>query len=193
MTYIEGRTLASVWPSLSKAAKERVCGDIWDLIAKIRQIPRPETLNPSAYYSTTDGSPIHHPMLGNYNDICPVLEDDKAFRGRIYELYVNHNGLSYADGKDLPRMLPRSNISVFTHGDIHPGNILVNQQGQIVGLIDWESAGFYPDYWEYAMMRRMSQHDEWQASMRSLRPKNWDVTGVEKARRVLFWLPWISW
>lgn len=139
--------MASVWQSLSKFAKEQICHDIWGIIiAELRQIPRPKTSNnPFAYYSTVDDSPIHHPMLGDYNDICPVLEDDKAFRDRIFERYVEHNGLSYADGKELPHMLLPSDSSVFTHGDIHPANILVNKQGQIVGLLDWESAGFYPD------------------------------------------------
>lgn len=84
-------------------------------------------------------------------------------------------------------MLSRSACSVFTHGDIRPGNILVNKQSQVVGLLDWENAGFYPDYWEYAMtMRPMPRRDhDWQAFMKSLKPKNWDITGIEKERRGL--------
>ncbi|OIW25960.1 kinase-like protein [Coniochaeta ligniaria NRRL 30616] len=188
MSYIEGKTLQSVWPSLSGATKERICHDTWRMIAKIRQVPRPGSLDRSAYYSTVDGSPIHHPMLGDYNDPCPKLTDDEAFRARANARYVKHNGLSYADGKDLPKMLPRSKCSVFTHGDIHPGNIFLNDSYQIVGLVDWESAGFFPDYWEYSqMMRPMhDSNDEWQEFMRRSSPKEWDVTGIEKARRVLF-------
>ncbi len=36
---------------------------------------------------------------------------------------------------------------VLTHGDMHPSNIIV-RDGRIVALIDWENAGFYPEYLE---------------------------------------------
>lgn len=188
MNYIDGNTLESVWPSLDDATKQRVCKDIWQVIAKIREVPKPSDIDQSVYYSSADGSPIHHPMLGDPEDPCPKLMDDEALRARINERYVKHNGLSYADGKDLPMLLPRSECSVFTHGDIHPGNILLDKACHIIGLVDWESAGFLPDYWEYAqMMRPMHGRDrEWQEYMRRFRPKDWDVTGIERARRVLF-------
>jgi len=38
--------------------------------------------------------------------------------------------------------------TVFTHGDISVSNILVKGD-KVVGLIDFEMAGFYPEYWEY--------------------------------------------
>jgi thiamine kinase-like enzyme len=37
---------------------------------------------------------------------------------------------------------------VFTHSDLNPFNILL-QGDRVVGIIDWESAGWYPQYWEY--------------------------------------------
>ncbi len=38
---------------------------------------------------------------------------------------------------------------VFTHADLRPANIIV-KNGHIVGIIDWEMAGWYPEYWEFA-------------------------------------------
>ena len=38
--------------------------------------------------------------------------------------------------------------TVFTHGDVSGSNILV-KGGKVVVLIDFEMAGFYPEYWEY--------------------------------------------
>lgn len=38
-----------------------------------------------------------------------------------------------------------------THGDITPRNILV-KHGKITGIVDWEFAGWYPEYWEYTRM-----------------------------------------
>lgn len=37
---------------------------------------------------------------------------------------------------------------VFTHGDLHPGNIIVRADGTVV-LLDWGRAGFWPEYWEF--------------------------------------------
>lgn len=37
---------------------------------------------------------------------------------------------------------------VFTHADLNPFNILVCGD-KVVGIIDWESAGWLPNYWEY--------------------------------------------
>ncbi|KAJ3873925.1 hypothetical protein F5051DRAFT_418070 [Lentinula edodes] len=36
---------------------------------------------------------------------------------------------------------------VFTHGDILPHNILADEDFRLTGLVDWECAGWMPDYW----------------------------------------------
>ena len=36
-----------------------------------------------------------------------------------------------------------------SHNDLAPRNIMVNDNLIITGLIDWENAGWYPEYWEY--------------------------------------------
>ncbi|RJE22420.1 Phosphotransferase enzyme family [Aspergillus sclerotialis] len=37
---------------------------------------------------------------------------------------------------------------VFTHGDLHPSNIIVKDDGTVV-LLDWGLSGFWPEYWEF--------------------------------------------
>lgn len=39
----------------------------------------------------------------------------------------------------------------FTHADLNASNILV-EGGHITGIIDWEFAGWYPEYWDYTKM-----------------------------------------
>jgi aminoglycoside phosphotransferase (APT) family kinase protein len=84
---------------------------------------------------------------------------------------------------------PRSTASVFTHGDIKPKNIIVDGEGKILGLLDWEMSGFLPDYWESVGMfsRVLEDQVERAEVMQRTWPKNWDfdVTWVTKARRVL--------
>lgn len=41
----------------------------------------------------------------------------------------------------------RQHQSFFTHADLHPTNILIDR-GRLSGIIDWECAGYFPEYWE---------------------------------------------
>ncbi|THU96138.1 hypothetical protein K435DRAFT_633701, partial [Dendrothele bispora CBS 962.96] len=46
---------------------------------------------------------------------------------------------------------PRNCGVHFAHMDLVPRNIIVDGK-KITGIIDWELAEFYPEYWEYARM-----------------------------------------
>ncbi|KAK5175653.1 uncharacterized protein LTR77_000792 [Saxophila tyrrhenica] len=48
----------------------------------------------------------------------------------------------------ISRSLRTDHRVVFTHGDLNPRNIIV-ENGTIKALLDWEFAGWYPEYWEY--------------------------------------------
>ncbi|KAF8588283.1 kinase-like protein [Ramaria rubella] len=37
----------------------------------------------------------------------------------------------------------------FTHSDFHPENMLVDDNGTVTGILDWEGAGWMPEYWDY--------------------------------------------
>lgn len=54
--------------------------------------------------------------------------------------------------------MPQHEI-VLTHSDFSPRNILVRGD-QVVALIDWEMAGFYPEYWEYV---KALYHPDWES------------------------------
>lgn len=186
MSFVPGVTLNKVWNSFDDTDKEKMCLNIWDFVATIRTIPRPEHLQ-SMFCCAADGSPCIDPLLGDRsNGPMPPIHSDETLRERIFQRYVRHDGLSYADGKDLPDMLPRSDTYVFTHGDIACRNIMVDDNKEIVALLDWESAGWYPDYWEFAKMMIFSDEHDWQNWMDRLKPTPWDITGIQKARRVLF-------
>lgn len=66
-------------------------------------------------------------------------------------------------------MLPDTARICLTHGDLHLGNILVvvSQDGDepkitISGIVDWEQAGWYPEYWEYCKAMIVGPYgDDW--------------------------------
>ncbi|KAJ3476772.1 hypothetical protein NLI96_g10934 [Meripilus lineatus] len=51
---------------------------------------------------------------------------------------------------------------VFTHGDLIQHNIMVDpKSGHVTGIVDWESAAWMPDYWDFSIVgiRRGSDSD----------------------------------
>lgn len=47
--------------------------------------------------------------------------------------------------------------AVLAHGDFCPQNIMVDEgSGEVVAIIDWETFGWYPDFWDEMMLRRRS-------------------------------------
>jgi aminoglycoside phosphotransferase (APT) family kinase protein len=65
---------------------------------------------------------------------------------------------------------PALSTTVFTHGDVRPANIMVdiNETGKylVTGIINWETSGFYPDYFEPAKILYLftihQESDWWQ-------------------------------
>lgn len=186
MTFIPGSRLDVLWGKLKDDTKRRLCRDTWDIIAKIREIRRPPECQ-RFFQCAADGSSTHDPLIEDLRKPPTPLLNDAALRGRIYERYLHFNGRRHE--KDLPDMLPRSTFSVFTHADMAPRNIMVDERYHITGIIDWERAGWYPHYWEYAnIMSPACQCGDWQDWMDRTAPQSFkcDLRGINAARRVLF-------
>ncbi|KIW28369.1 uncharacterized protein PV07_08039 [Cladophialophora immunda] len=49
----------------------------------------------------------------------------------------------------------------FTHGDLHSLNILIDEHGSLSGFLDWDSAGWYPEYWEFTTIMRRGRGSWW--------------------------------
>lgn len=62
----------------------------------------------------------------------------------------------------LPDLVHRDDHKiVFTHCDLNLRNILV-KDGRISGIVDWENAGWFPEYWEYTKCHFfMDYADRW--------------------------------
>ncbi|KAI1776425.1 kinase-like domain-containing protein [Hypoxylon cercidicola] len=176
MELVEGTPLNHVWDGFDDDVKSRICGEIWNIVAELQKIPRPKELS-HLYQCGADGSPSTDVLIKDlHSPPTPILDDD-ALRDRIYERYFHYFGRLYEG--TLPDMLPRSSVSVFTHGDLAPRNIMV-QGSRITGIVDWENAGWYPDYWEYANIMKPSRDRDWMSWMDRTKPKKWDINGIEQ-------------
>nr|KMM65435.1 hypothetical protein CPAG_01786 [Coccidioides posadasii RMSCC 3488] len=53
-----------------------------------------------------------------------------------------------ADRAVIANVHSRSYRVFFAHADLNPANVLVHN-GRLSGFVDWEFAGWYPEYWEF--------------------------------------------
>jgi serine/threonine protein kinase len=183
MELADGSPLNSLWDGFDNDTKERICRNLWQVVVRLQQIPRPPAFA-DLYQIGADGSPTIDVLIRDINETGTPILTDEALRARIYERYLHFNGGSYPES--LPDILPRSSTSVFSHGDLTPRNILVDGNGQMTTILDWERAGWYPEYSEFANMMRPSNDWDWMRWMDHTKPVEWDITGIAKARRVLF-------
>ncbi|KAJ8507381.1 hypothetical protein ONZ45_g10248 [Pleurotus djamor] len=68
-----------------------------------------------------------------------------------------------------------------THGDIVPHNIVIDEACRPVGLIDWETAGWMPEYWDTAMSSRFDYRHKhvWNDIVREAFPRYDDDLTLE--------------
>ncbi|KAL3955109.1 hypothetical protein ACCO45_010672 [Purpureocillium lilacinum] len=178
-----------VWTELNHKHKNRICHEIWDLVAQIRTVPRPPS-PPEDIYATADACPSRDPPLGGNADLSPLAMDDCALRRRIVSRYFVFGGDSYRDDFDLFDILLQFRVSVFAHGDHCPWNVMMDEQYQITAVLDWESSGWSPDWWKYYQMMNVCtpEEREWENMkwMDRTKPQPWDISGIGKASRILF-------
>lgn len=148
-TFMGSHNLKEVWPQLDDVQKRGISTQLDGVMSRLRSLPRPEN---TPFGDVADGicTDLRRGTRSNDNPITSAREfDDFVFSGTQYATpsYVQF----LRNFKiDLPTQC------VFTHGDLHPGNIIVEQaedgSWQIAGIIDWENSGFYPAYWEAVKM-----------------------------------------
>jgi len=78
-----------------------------------------------------------------------ALNSVEEFLEHVRAVFVVFCGEDYVD--ELLSVFPRNDAVHLVHGDLLPRNILV-KGSTITAVIDWETAGFYPAFWEYCRM-----------------------------------------
>ncbi len=167
MEYIRGEPLHVRWDVLSGTDKSAISRELRLIFSKLRSVPSP------GYFGCIGRRPLEESMFWTRpaeNGAEPVPTVDGPFdteaqlNDAMIEKYLYNKGMP-SKAKFYRRTFPhvlRDHPPVLTHGDFQRKNVLVRDDGTLV-LIDWESAGWYPSYWEYAlaMFACGSWRDDW--------------------------------
>lgn len=133
MDYMPGKPLNKVWKTLTSDEKQSITDDLRGYVSQLRN------LKGSPYIGAIDGGVVN---IGNWDaDKGGPCNSEQIFNEWILSDLV----------EDFPAVLRHfaecslfdNHEIVFTHGDLHRRNILV-ENGRITAILDWEHAGLFP-------------------------------------------------
>ncbi|ATY59976.1 kinase-like domain [Cordyceps militaris] len=153
ITQLPGVPAKTVFYRMSYEEQRQFADDLGKALAHMRRVP-----NRSGHLFTgisslgRNGSKIHDRHAGY--EACGPFETELDWTmsmtgGRPEFWRPSH-----------PEALLSEHKSVFTHGDLHLFNVLVDG-GKLSGIVDWESSGFYPEYWECAKSMNTGLNAAW--------------------------------
>ena len=113
------------------------------------------------------GTPISSQRVPNH--MMGPFETMKQLHGYLVEPASAHGFKSaegfkaaLAEAKDIEKF---SHRSTFTHGDLKAHNVLVDDNYSFSGFLDWETAGWYPEYWEFTTAMKYGAGTWWYQAM----------------------------
>ncbi|KAH8200232.1 hypothetical protein TruAng_005624 [Truncatella angustata] len=164
MSLIPGKTLREGWPALTEVDKKSICNDLAQIIVALRQVSQgsSNTFIGSISHGTVQDRFFQH----DYEDgpFTTVKSFNDWLLAAATRTRPGPEGITgpYRD------LLPDTGHVYFTHGDLTLGNIIISggtNSQRIVGIVDWEQAGWYPEYWEYCkLLYGVEYTHEWRSA-----------------------------
>ena len=141
---IDGEMVSVGWDKRTEESKAKILLQLKGIVNEMRSLPPPGTA-----VSNVDGGPIYDARINGVERFGPwptIQEFHRHLRNGIVKPPpdIPSEAIELIERHEGPWPAP-----CFTHGDLSSLNILVRGD-EIVGIIDWETAGWYPNYWEYA-------------------------------------------
>ena len=146
MERVDGQMICQGWSLRSKESREHLLAQLKGMISEMRRISSPKNngvsnvVGDSLYDQRLPKPPQDSLRFGPFDNVGDFhlylrrgIEENPAHIPEVSKLIELHRGTWPV---------------CFTHGDLSSFNILVKGE-DIVGIVDWETAGWYPSYWEY--------------------------------------------
>ncbi|MCJ1258968.1 hypothetical protein MMC24_006802 [Lignoscripta atroalba] len=144
LKFVPGETLARAWHHLSPEQKRHITTELASYINQLRGLHPPK----GGMVANTMHGPAYDHRLGS-RPFGPFecIADFHTF----VRQGAPHNGCG---DEKVTLVHGRSGVfaTKYSHADLSPENIIV-KDGRIEAIIDWEFAGWWPEYWEYTKIR----------------------------------------
>ncbi|KAH7087680.1 kinase-like domain-containing protein [Paraphoma chrysanthemicola] len=156
MERIKGSSLDLEWPRMDVATKEAVATQLRNVFREMRKLGFP------GGYCSVDHGGLPDGLFWTADPSNPFarpFDSEAKLNEAVIQKYVE-NGLSKHKASYYTRTFAvvfQNHEPTFSHADFQRNNILMRErEAQSDGanpelvLIDWEFAGWYPSYWDYA-------------------------------------------
>lgn len=158
MSRIHGQMAGYGWTRRSEASKERILAQLSNMVAKLRAVPSPK----DAVVGNVLGGPLYDPRLPSRSFWGPYATTRAFHQALVGDMDINTDYAGLPEGvPDLLEFYRRAGDDyplTLTHGDLSSLNVLVRGD-DVVGIVDWETAGWFPSYWEYTCARNVNPHN----------------------------------
>ncbi|KAK4170693.1 kinase-like domain-containing protein [Triangularia setosa] len=143
-TRIKGYKLGWCLDTMTDEDTAALANDLGKHWKALRNIPRPSS-HKNAISNVVDG-----PVF-DYRINAALDQDEEEGLGDTVGPFATEADFNNTlkCGAILDVMHDNGHDIVLTHGDINMRNILVDESGKLTGVVDWENAGWLPDYWDY--------------------------------------------
>ncbi|KAK2616253.1 hypothetical protein QQS21_000888 [Conoideocrella luteorostrata] len=152
-TRISGIRLGMCIDTLSDDEEAALVSDLQKTITALRAIPKvlaPEYAITNALgkacfdYRINAGLDVH-----DGGDFVGPFVNEEEFNNTLHVGALPH--ISHGSRHQI----------VFTHRDLNMRNILM-RNGKLSGVVDWETSGWYPEYWDYTKAHYITRlHQRW--------------------------------
>lgn len=136
-----GVTAQSMYPRLSDEQLMLLAQDLSAYLTELRRIRKPPGLADAAVSNTIGGGCVHARIdesHGTTFESHGPFPDEATFHDYLL-----------TRRPPAPDEVQRTGHAIrLSHGDLALRNILIDGRGRLIGLVDWENAGWYPEYWE---------------------------------------------
>lgn len=181
MERIKGDVIGHGWIKRSKESKKKLLSQLGKMIREMRDLPPPKGVG----VASIDGGSLFDCRVPGRSLLFGPFDTIQDFHRHI-RMGMDFDSSLDPEVQELMKLQNKTWPLVFTHGDLSSLNILVREDN-IVGIIDWETAGWYPSYWEYTSAHQVNpQNSFWVSEIdKFLQPMPEELT-MERVRQKHF-------
>lgn len=179
MERIHGQMAGKRWISRPQPSKSKILESLKNMILELRALS-PQS---SAIASVT-GDSLYDPRLPTDPERFGPFKNVQDFHDHLRNGIQSHK---YEDVQKLIDLHRKAwDAPTFTHGDLSSLNILVRGD-EVVGIVDWETAGWYPSYWEYTTACQVNPRNPfWRAEIENFLEPMPEALEMERLRQQYF-------
>ncbi|PGH12250.1 hypothetical protein AJ79_04430 [Helicocarpus griseus UAMH5409] len=143
MERLPGTQLGEAWARMDERAQVVTTGQLKLYLKQLRELPVPST---ASIGSLSSGSAYDHRLNNGFP--CGPFASVAEFHDFLVAPVLRSPRPEWSG--EYCRLLNDNYMIQFAHADLSFENILVNEHtGKVTAILDWEMAGFWPEWWEF--------------------------------------------